>query len=501
MSTTDRGPQPMMAAARAVAEDPTRELAGDAVLARLRRPAGDPIDDLTERVLEVAPAAVDTMQVAAALESDGVTDRVAAVGYGYPDVFALADEVFHRLDLGGGAKAPAGPTSTGPGVSALRDIAHGALYLLPAAVFPAALALIGLRSLVLGVVLAGCLGWVWAGGATWLAYRLLGRGHVDGAGRVLRWSALAGLPAAAALGTALVLGTGAGFALAALAVGQMAFQMASAVLVFYRREGWLFAAMAPATVGGLAYLYAGPRLLAWSVAAAAISVAAALVVAVHVSTTGGVYKRQSGEPPLRRAVAGELGTLPIVLVYSLLSAVFLLHAQARYMLDRFDLALTALPLIVGMGVVEHRARRFRGDARALLWRVRYPRQFVPRVWLLLLGNAAGCMAAIAALAIALLAAFQQRNLLSPAAVAMTAAYVSLAGAYYLSFILAGEGRYGWLCGGLAAATALHLGLSLAAPAGSTPLADTTAFLCSAVLLQLLFLAALTPVMRQVWRFK
>jgi hypothetical protein len=113
---------------------------------------------------------------------------------------------------------------------------------------------------------------------------------------------------------------------------------------------------------------------------------------------------------------------------------------------------------------------------------------------------------VALLAVPLLAALRYAGLSSPAVLAMTAAHTVLAGAYFLSFILAGQGRYGWLCAALGVSAAVHISaVSLVADwlgaAASHPLADTLAFLGSAVLLQLLCVAALAPVVGQVRRYR
>ena len=47
---------------------------------------------------------------------------------------------------------------------------------------------------------------------------------------------------------------GGGLGLVALCVGQMAYQLASMLLVFYRREGLLALAMAPAVAAGCCYV-------------------------------------------------------------------------------------------------------------------------------------------------------------------------------------------------------------------------------------------------------
>jgi hypothetical protein len=448
--------------------------------------AGDPVDELVERVRPVVAHAVDALQVAASLEADGITDSMARARYGYADVFALADEVRRRIGPAGstGVSAPGMARRLGP---ELRDITHGLLYLLPAAVFPAALAVLGRRSLVLGLVLAGGVGWVWAGGAAWLGYCLLGRGYPGSAARVLRWSAVAGLPVAAAASAAMVATTHASYDLTVLAVAVMTYQMASTLLVFYRSEIWLFAVMAPAVAAGIGYLAGGARLLSLAVGVGLGSVALSFGIAL--AKTRGRY--QHPEPRLRDGLHGELGKLPLVVAYAALSAAYLLHAQARHMLDGFDVPIAGIPLIVGMGVVEWRAKRFGEQARALLTRVRYPREFVTRIWVLLAANVAICLGTVALLGTALLIGLYAAHRLSSAGVAMTAASVLLAGAYFLAFLLAGMGRYGWLCGSLAACIAIHVAVVSALQPEISRLADTTVFLGSSLLLLVLFLTALT----------
>jgi hypothetical protein len=263
--------------------------------------------------------------------------------------------------------------------------------------------------------------------------------------------------------------------------------MASTLLVFYRSEIWLFAAMAPAVAAGIGYLAGGARLLSLAVGVGLGSVALSFGIAL--AKTRGRY--QHPEPRLRDGLHGELGKLPLVVAYAALSAAYLLHAQARHMLDGFDVPIAGIPLIVGMGVVEWRAKRFGEQARALLTRVRYPREFVTRIWVLLAANVAICLGTVALLGTALLIGLYAAHRLSSAGVAMTAASVLLAGAYFLAFLLAGMGRYGWLCGSLAACIAIHVAVVSALQPELSRLADTTVFLGSSLLLLVLFLTALT----------
>jgi hypothetical protein len=455
------------------------------------RTLSDPIDELVERVRPIAQRAVDELQIAASLESGGITDNIAKAQFGCSDVFILADEVRRRA--GPAQSAAVVPHERPHWTSATRDVAHGLLYLLPAAVFPVGLASAGSTSLTLSVVLVGALGWMWSGGSAWLAYRLLGRGFPGAAGRVLAWATLAGVVAAVAMSAAVVITTGAGSELIALAAGQIVFQLASTVLMFYRREVLMFWAMGPGIAGGIVYLAGGSALLPLAIVLVVVSLAAAWSIALLQTR-----KRATGaEPALRVGLHGEWAQFLPVVLYAAFSAAFLLHAQARYMVDRFDILVAFLPLFVGMGVVEWRARRFGEQARARLSLVRSPREFVGEVWLLLARNVALCCGAVAVLAVVLLAVLRVVASVDPAAVVVAVACVVLAAAYFLGFLLANLAMYWSLCGALAASAALHVLVVFTAPQELQPLVDTKVFLGSVVLLLVLFLAALAGPVSQV----
>ncbi len=102
-------------------------------------------------------------------------------------MFDLADEVFRRA--GGGVRRlrPVAAPPREPGRAA-REISHGLLYLLPGALFPAVAAVIAPRPLLVALLVAGGLGWVWAAGASWLAFQCLNVDDELTAGRVLAWS-------------------------------------------------------------------------------------------------------------------------------------------------------------------------------------------------------------------------------------------------------------------------------------------------------------------------
>lgn len=486
---------------------PTGEAERTVLLPRI---ATDPVDELADRVRPQLGRAVDALQVAAALEAAGHTDRTARVEYGYTDVFTLALEVFRRIGPSGDGTGTDVGTDADPAVgtgprrwrAGLRLISHGPLLVLPSAAFPAVLALVGRTGLVLGLLLAGTLGWVYSGVAGYVAYRLLGQGRARSAGRLLRLAALGGPAFGAALGVGLL--PHGGPALAVMVVFVLAYQLASTLLIFYRREEWLLVTMFPALVTGAGYLAVGGatgRLLA--VVAAALGVSAALAVAIWFTRPAATGE----DSPSRDSLWPQGSLLLGVAGYGLCSAVLLFHAQAPYLLDRLDIALTAAPMFLTMGYVEWRISRFRPAMVALTRRACWPKEFVAEVWRTIGREVAGCLGVSAGLGIVLLAALAGVGMLSAAAVVMTAAHVVLTGTYYLAFLLAGRARYGWLCLSMTLAVALHLGLGAGlgvAPLlgqGGAVLADASLYLVSLVLLQALFVLGLIPVIGQIRHYR
>jgi hypothetical protein len=472
----------------------------------LPRISTDPLDDLVDRVRPMLGQAVDSLHVAAALEADGLTDRGARVEYGYSDVFALSTEVFRRL----GPRLPTARDAVARDPRSLREslrlIGHGPLYVLPCTAFPAVLAIVGRRSLVLGLVFAGILGWVYAGVASHAAYRMLGFGRPRAAGRILIVATLTVPIVGAVTGAGLVWLTGGGVALVAMITCQVAYQLASTVMVFYRRELWLALVMTPAFLIGAAYLMLGQGLRPWSAAVAAGCVLAGFLLAVIVAVQRD-RAAATGEAPVLLALRPEVPALFRVGAYGLCSAVLLLHAEAPYLLGRLDVAIAAAPLILAMGVIEWRAERFRPLVMALMHRVERPRVFVQGVWRLLARETAICLLGPAIPAAALLAGLYYVGLLSAAGIVMTAAHVALGGAYLLAFLLAARERFGWLCWSMVAAIVAHVGVG--ALLGSAPLlgmsgsalVDTSIYLGSVLLLQALFVLGLVPILGQAVHYR
>jgi len=503
------GSAPMMATARLVASDATTELSTAALEAMAGRlpSTGDPVDDLVARVRLRIGQAVDGLQVAALLETDGVNDRAARAEFGYTDVFALSEDVFHRL---GGSVPPRRSARVENPESGrwLRDLSHGLLYLLPSALFPAVLAVVQPHPFVLALVVAGLLGWVWAGGATWLAYQWLNVHDARGAGRVLLWSTLGGVPVAAAVGLAITAATNSGPIAAVLVPAVMAYQMAATVLLFYRRELWVTGLMVPSAAAGVAYVVFGGPALPWALGAITGCVTLAFMLALVEASRAG---RRAEGPRGTGVLRGRSRVILAVLAYNTATALFLLHAQTPYLLTHLDIVVAGAPLIVAMGVVEWRARRFGERSRWLLSQVRYPRQFARKIWLMVALEASLCAAAVALLATPLLLVLWRFDRLTSAGIAMAAAQVALAAAYFLAFVLASHHRYGWLSLALGGAIAAHvltgylvsgqLAVGTVWLPRLSAYTDMALFFGSAVLLQVLLVVALVPILGQARRYR
>src|SRR5690242_11514443 len=92
-------------------------------------PPRTPLDELAERMHEVCASAVDSLEIAAAIEADGLSDQGVSRIYGYTNVFELADELYRRV--------PRQPVEPEPQPNPwhskrITHVLHGILFGLPA---------------------------------------------------------------------------------------------------------------------------------------------------------------------------------------------------------------------------------------------------------------------------------------------------------------------------------------------------------------------------------
>lgn len=410
----------------------------------------DPVAQLARRLNYVCTHAVDPLQIAAALESDGITDRIARDEYGHADVFDLAEELFRRVPRRLQAQSE---QSSEERLQTIRELLHGPLFVLPSVAYPAVLAALGVKGMIWGLVLSTAVGWVWGLVMTWLAYRLIGRGFKEEAGRLMLRLSLIGIIAVQvlALGFSSISGEGPG--LAYFALSQMTYQMAASILIVYRRESWLFFALIPALLSNGLYLLLGSPggQLTFALLSSLTSVLLALGAAYWAIFK--IPRAKNYRPTLTNQEV--LDAWPILL-YGALSAALVLLENMRDMVGLLDLSLSITPLVLCMGVLEWQARRFRERAVLLLRQTRLAQEFDAKVWWIFLETLGASLLALFLVSVAGLLILTELNLVTTQGLMMFGAHFLLGGAFFVNFILLAHNRFHWVLGAMGGALALYL---------------------------------------------
>jgi hypothetical protein len=329
----------------------------------------EPLTELMERFEPLCANAVDPLEVAAGLEMDGLSDQSTRVKYGFPDVFALAEELFLQTK-----RQPAEPAAApNPWHTTIgKHVLHGALFALPALCYPVASALMVDRGALLLLVTSMLVSWPASQGLSYLGHSRRSRRDDDGS----RWLLRAGLGVFGLVLVAVVLLTatlsGESTPVQWFAVGQGAYLLAATVLLVAGAERWLCVALAPGVLVSGAYLLLGRpeylHLTAW------LALGATLLLAIGFS----VWKTSWPRPkPHRKLVrAGELKAAAPYALFGLLVIgllVFPLIAPRLFPGIRGADATTlvgTLPLSLSMGAAELQLYRYRGRIFALLQRTR-----------------------------------------------------------------------------------------------------------------------------------
>ncbi|MER7665735.1 hypothetical protein [Streptomyces sp. NPDC096193] len=272
--------------------------------------AADPLDDLAERFAEVIAGAVHPDEIAAVLESDGMTDDHIRLTYGRPDSFAIAEELYDRVP-----RSFPEPPREAAGVwyaGLLGCLLRGLVFALPGLAYVLGAPL--LRGASLAPLLAGALtGWVWNQALSHRAYSWLGLGDRGAAARSL----MLGAPAGALLGAAVATASPGQWQAAAFAAAQALYLSAATVLLVLGRERALLYALSPMTAGAVWAMRADlpvvlrTALLLCSLAAAICLAAVAVARTPRTpASRGGGPRTWTGVPRLRRPRPGARGGDP-----------------------------------------------------------------------------------------------------------------------------------------------------------------------------------------------
>lgn len=402
-----------------------------AVAGTRRAPAPRTVAGLCEQFAAVCESAVDPLEIASALEFEGLGDQAVRQRYGFPDVFALAQHMYEQVP-----RQPAEPEEPPDPwhASRLRPALHALLYALPGICFPAAVGLLAGHGVKTTLVVALLAAWSAGQGLAHLGYARLGRTtDADQARRLLRTALAGGLAVvAAALATAaLVVHPSA--SVLAFGAGEGAYMLGAGVVMVLGAERWLLVALAPGAGYSAVFLALGrpPDLahLAWAMLAATPVLALALAV---------IVTHPAGPRSGRMFEAGECRGALLAVGFGLTAAGLLSFPVVAGANGRGGAAvgalLAALPLSLSMGAAEWSLLWYRRRTQRLLRTTDRIGQFRAQARLALLAALGSYVAAAAALTAATVAVAAGTGLVRPqlAYLPQLAAYLTLGAAMFLA---------------------------------------------------------------------
>ncbi len=363
----------------------------------------DPVTELADRLDDFVAAAVHPDEIAALLESDGLTDDLIRERYGADNSFALAEKLYTRVPRRPPEprRAPANPWQMG----LLPCLLRGITFALPGLGYVLAAPFLG-PSATLPLLTAALFAWAWNQGVAHRAYLWLGMGDK----RAARSALLRGGATGAVLGTV----TAAPFASTApllAAAAQSCYLGAATALLVLGRERALLTALLPLTAGAVLTVI-HPLPAAARAGALTLSLAAVATLALLDCRSGGQPSPRGCGPSCRGVAvrpnrhscgqsclpqclkglggppggtAGRSGTpqapasapTPTAppLAGSLPYALFGLATGALVIHTALDDVRTAAALTLSMGPAEYLLYRFRSSALTTLRSATTPRTF------------------------------------------------------------------------------------------------------------------------------
>jgi hypothetical protein len=379
-----------------------------------RVPQTESVAALARDMQHTCAAAVDSLEIAARLEADGINDNVASVKYGHRDVFSLADQLFS------GSFLDPGERPTVPEVwrsNAVHHVLRGVLFGLPGLLYLVASQHVGGGPATTGTIVLSLLtAWAASEALSYLGYLRIGRADRPGAARILRRGMLAVL----AVLLPLTGGVAASLHVAPIpmvfALAQAVYLVTATVVLVTGGEWWLLVALTPGVSGAIAFLTsgalaAGPAgvtaqlkgpIPMWVWACSLGTVAATAILAFARSYGG---RRAKGRTITLADLAGAVPHALFGLVTGALLTFGTIVAILGAGSPAGSAALVALPLSLSMGIAEWLLFAYRRRAHKLLQRTATLRGFRVRsrltllaatlAYLVLLAAIAGCLGGLA----------------------------------------------------------------------------------------------------------
>ncbi|CAL9376158.1 hypothetical protein SUDANB6_00962 [Streptomyces sp. enrichment culture] len=319
-------------------------------------PDEEAVSALAAELADRIGPAVHPYEVAALLESEGMTASVIKERYGHPNLFSLASALYARVPR----TFPEPPPAADPWrPDTVRCLLRGVLFALPALAYLLTAPLWRADRHAPVLIAAGVVSWAWGQALGHRAHLRLVAGGREAARTLLTGSLLG---AAAATGLAAL--PAGGGPVTAVAAAQSLYLAAAGVLLVLGRERLLLAALSPLVAGAavLPWWEPGPVLRTGLVL---LALSAALAAAGHVLRAGLAAPAASDGPRPR-------------LLSSLPYGLFGLAAAVLVVLEGRREPYAVIALTVSMGPAEWLLYRYRGWSVAALRVSATPRAFLLR---------------------------------------------------------------------------------------------------------------------------
>ncbi|GGT15476.1 hypothetical protein GCM10010254_40030 [Streptomyces chromofuscus] len=320
----------------------------DATTLPIRLPRQDPDEEavsaLAAELADRIGPAVHPYEVAALLESEGLSASVIKERYGHPNLFSLASALYARVPRTF-PEPPAAPDPWRP--DTVRCLLRGVLFALPALAYLITAPLWRVDRHAPVLIVAGITSWAWGQALGHRAHLRLVTGRREASGTLLTGSVLG-----AAVATGLAALPAAGGPVVAVAAAQSLYLAAAGVLLVLGRERLLPAALSP--------LIAGAALLPWWEPGAALRAGLPLLALLAtLAVTGRVLWAGLATP------AADGGPRPRLLA-SLPYGLFGLAAAVLVVLEGRRHPYAVIALTLSMGPAEWLLYRYRGWSVAAL---------------------------------------------------------------------------------------------------------------------------------------
>jgi hypothetical protein len=329
----------------------------------------DPVDVLGRRMDQICVAAVSPLEIAAALEMDGINDRSAREVYGHEDIFVLAEALYARVPFR--QKSQTIPTQPKP---SWVEVTRGLLYAFPGLM----IAGFGLtnadssfettQTVTAGLVFGAIFSWAWSQGMARLGYIKRGQSAPKQAGRTLMLGLGIGTVVISVLTSLMQTGLGLfDGVMPIIAVTQTLYSLAAVVLFTLERPFVLFYFMIPGLI--IPFLrWDGLIDLPQTLTLAAIWLLSLIVYTFVIAFRFGKNTKAVKVPLF--TLPEVLGAIPFVLqgaFSALLLAFNTLMSMYGVQIGQLPPSSYAIiPLVLSMGFAELELGRYRGNMNHLL---------------------------------------------------------------------------------------------------------------------------------------